>query len=446
MANGRRRPIAPVRKIIAAVLGTLATFVILFGFGMGNNWPIVALGVALLTLAISIVAVTAIRGGARAWVVGIAHVHSVSEPPASSRFGRCELQIVIDAPGLPPRSVKVRDPRVPVNKWPAEGATLPVMVAIDDQRHVRILWDDVLTHTEARQEAAARAADGLPPQYTDPDPVTDDVLVGRQAPPWTQGDPDDDFLPPGEDLLAPPDPAATAADLSDDPIGPRDQPRQPPGKGVVLEGTLVEPPNADAPSVPLPRRPGPGPGPGPHDAHRKNQPPARGTADPHDAAAGRPDHSDTAGSHAAPAGPKVPTQPTAPRDTATSGPRGGPSGINGVGITVLVADLARSTAFYRDRLGFVEIDGGEGNAVLASGTTRLVLRSVPDVAPVNRRLVHLNLEVDDVHAVYERLKSNGVRFTYAPRAVNRGAKLEQWAAAFRDPDGHGVTLTQWRSR
>ncbi len=75
-----------------------------------------------------------------------------------------------------------------------------------------------------------------------------------------------------------------------------------------------------------------------------------------------------------------------------------------------------------------------------------MLREIPEVSPITRRLVHLNLEVGDVIAVYENLRAKGVKFTYAPRAVNRGAKLELWAAAFRDPDGHGIALTQWRSR
>ena len=121
MADGVRRSVAPVRKLVAAVLGTFATFVILFGCGM-PSWAIVALGVALLVLAIGLGLVTTVRSGARAWVAGIAHVHSVSEPPASSVFGRCELQIVLDAPGLPPRSIRVRDPRVPVTKWPSPGS------------------------------------------------------------------------------------------------------------------------------------------------------------------------------------------------------------------------------------------------------------------------------------------------------------------------------------
>lgn len=97
-------------------------------------------------------------------------------------------------------------------------------------------------------------------------------------------------------------------------------------------------------------------------------------------------------------------------------------------------------------LGFEEFDRGSGNAVLASGATRLVLREVTGAAPMSRRLVHVNLEVDDIEAAYRRLKDTGLRFTYAPRVVNRGSRVEVWAAAFRDPDGHGIALTQWRER
>ncbi|MER7169660.1 VOC family protein [Micromonospora sp. NPDC000207] len=136
----------------------------------------------------------------------------------------------------------------------------------------------------------------------------------------------------------------------------------------------------------------------------------------------------------------------APEDPGADSPdldTGAP--IAGVGITVLVTDLDRSLEFYRDVLGFTEVDRGSGNAVLASGTTRLVLREVSEAAPISRRLVHVNLEVNDIQAAYERLRDTGLRFTYAPRVVNRGTKLEVWAAAFRDPDGHGIALTQWRA-
>ncbi|MCI4062218.1 VOC family protein [Micromonospora sp. R77] len=407
MANGGNRPIAPVRKLIAAVLGTVATFIVLFGLGM-TSWAIVALGVALLVLA---VALATVRGGGRTWVIGVGHVHSASEPPTQYAFGRCELQLVLDAPGLPPRSKKIIEPRVPVAKWPSLGQTLPIRVALDDQRHVRVLWDEVPTHAET-----AAMAD-LPPEYGGPDPV-EEMLIAQEAPPWADR-PEDDFRddPPGADPLAE---EVTVLTEEREPVVLH----QSPGGRVVLEGQLVE---QQAPG-PLPRRAAPSPRPPAEE--RFDTVPVEAIDVPLDeptAEAPTPEELDEAifGS-------------TGDEPVEVAGP------ISGVGITLLVTDLDRSLDFYSD-LGFDEVDRGSGNAVLASGATRLVLREVTGAAPISRRLVHVNLEVDDIQAAYERLRGTGVRFTYAPRVVNRGSKLEVWAAAFRDPDGHGVALTQWRS-
>ncbi|MEU4245314.1 VOC family protein [Actinoplanes sp. NPDC026619] len=112
---------------------------------------------------------------------------------------------------------------------------------------------------------------------------------------------------------------------------------------------------------------------------------------------------------------------------------------------MLVTDLARSVSFYRDTLGFYEIDSGDGSAVLASGDTRLVLRTVTDLSAAAGRLIYLNLEVGDVEAVYAELIAKGVTFQHAPQPVNRGDRLELWSATFSDPDGHSVAITQWRA-
>jgi catechol 2,3-dioxygenase-like lactoylglutathione lyase family enzyme len=131
--------------------------------------------------------------------------------------------------------------------------------------------------------------------------------------------------------------------------------------------------------------------------------------------------------------------------TAYPSARPGPAGaIHGVGLTVLVRDLDRSITFYRDMLGFFEIDRGEGNAVLASGDTRVVLRTVADLTSAGR-LIYLNLEVGDVEAIYRELSSKGVVFEHEPMVVNHGQKLELWSATFHDPDGHNIAITQWRS-
>ncbi|MGV9766548.1 VOC family protein [Micromonospora tulbaghiae] len=440
MANGGNRTIAPVRKLIGAVLGTVATFVTVFGLGM-TSWAIVALGVALLVLA---VALATVRGGGRTWVIGLGHVHSASEPPTQYAFGRCELQLVIDAPGLPPRSKKIIEPRVPVAKWPSLGQALPVRVALDDQRHVRVLWDEVPTHAES----AAAVAD-LPPEYTaEPDPL-DEPLIAQEAPPWAGRAPEDDFR---DDYPPAPDPYR-------DDVPPRAEEREPvvlhqsPGGPVVLEGQLVERADRTAGPGPLPRR-APAPR-SPAEEPPDTVPVETVLADPVLADPGPagpvPDPIDVALDDPTDAPRRSDATPTAEElDEAIFGPSGAAepdelgSPISGVGITLLVTDLDRSLDFYRE-LGFDELDRGEGNAVLSSGPTRLVLRRVTGAAPISRRLVHVNLEVADIQGAYERLRDSGVRFTYAPRVVNRGTKLEVWAAAFRDPDGHGVALTQWRT-
>ena len=101
MANQAGRPIAPARKLVAAVLGTIAVFVMAVGLGM-SSWAVVIFGVALLALSIALGMVNMVRRGARAWVAGSAEVKAISPPPASaSVYGRAEIQAVVVAP-VPP--------------------------------------------------------------------------------------------------------------------------------------------------------------------------------------------------------------------------------------------------------------------------------------------------------------------------------------------------------
>ncbi|HEX2771432.1 MAG TPA: VOC family protein [Micromonosporaceae bacterium] len=423
MANGNRPPVAPVRRVVAAALGTVAAFVMLFGLGR-QSWSTVAIGAALLLLALGLLAVAAARGSASAWVIGTGHVHSVSEPPASSVFGRCEMQLVIDAPGLSPRSVKVRDPRVPVAKWPDPGATLPITVALDDPRRVRVLWDEVLTHAEvAEGTVPAAAARGAEPGTTAAASAggasglfeREEVFVSRRSQPRTDRPPAPDDPPPDEPVTVDLTDAVRDLRLVPDEIAVH----QTPGAPTVIEGVVVDQPPA---TIPLPRRV----------TARRHSPPRspRDKVSADAAAAGVATATDSRMADGAPA----PDEPELYDEFAS------------VGVTLLVADLDRSLRFYQRMLGLPVIDRGESNAVFASGSTRLVVRAVREVAPVNRRLVHLNLEVADIAVAYARLRDRGVRFIYGPRVVNRGRKFEVWAAAFRDPDGHGIALTQWRDR
>lgn len=431
MARLGRKPVRPGRVTIAVTLGTVGLFVISMSAGMGS-WGLGAAGVAMLVIAIALLTTASMRAADKSFVAGTVHVIKVSEQPVGVEFGRCEMQVMVDAPGHPGQNVVIRDPRVPIIKWPEVGETLPALVAVGDPRRVRIQWERVGSHADRFE--ATYSDDGLNFFSTDdnnlgPVRVGDDAYLGYR---------DDD--PVDLDKRSDVDPPQKL---------PRRQPayaddRFPAG---VLEGELM---TATVPSQRVPD----------HEDDYGDSPadqvvdisaidfselpepdiaPEAVVFDPVDqlgspVAAGR-----VPGAAAA----------SAVHDVGSSFPsaRPGPAGtIHSVGFTLQVADLPRSVAFYRDLLGFYEIDSGPQNVVLGSGDTRILLHSDTELAKVVRRTAHLNLEVIDVDAMYVDLKSRGVRFVYPPKVVNSGERLELWAASFKDPDGHGIAVIQWRAR
>ncbi len=423
---------------MAVCLGTVGLFVISMAAGM-QNWPFGAAGAAMLVVAVALLSTASMRGGSdKAFVAGTVTVAKVSEPPLTADFGRCEMSVHVDAHGHPGQTVMIRDPRVPVSKWPEVGDTLPALVSVSDARRIKIQWERVGTYgapygdegygSEAYDSAYLANHD----YEVDPDygtPLNTDELPHKTAELPVV---DDDYDPDIEPERRAPEPPPSSL--------PRRQPGPGPSRApvAVLEGELVD---ADVPAqraasfdeqvdvldfsaVPEPAAATPTP-----------------KASAAKASTAKAGAATVAGGQgmAEESGPKVIiTQPNARPASAGS--------IHGVGYTVLVTDLDQSMRFYRDMLGFYEIDGGPDTVILASGDTRVVLLTAHELTPVKSRLVHLNLEVGDVEAVYQELKIRGVRFTYPPRVVNRGERLELVAAAFKDPDGHGIAITQWKAR
>jgi len=62
------------------------------------------------------------------------------------------MHLVVSARGIDDVSVRIRDGAVPVAKWPDRGATLPVMISIDNPQKVYVLWDRVRTHSQVAME------------------------------------------------------------------------------------------------------------------------------------------------------------------------------------------------------------------------------------------------------------------------------------------------------
>ena len=57
-------------------------------------------------------------------------------------------------------------------------------------------------------------------------------------------------------------------------------------------------------------------------------------------------------------------------------------------------------------------------------------------------------QLDVVVTVTSETKTiaNGVEALVVRDTVSRGDEIELWKATFRDPDGHGIALTEWRER
>src|SRR5689334_10268519 len=206
-------------------MGTIAVFVMALGLGM-SSWGVVIFGLAVLALSIALGMVNVVRRGARAWVAGTAEVKSISPPPTSSSvYGRAEIQAVVVAPGLPTSEVTIREPRVPVVKWPRPGDTLPITVDVDDMRRVRINWDEASPRD--------RGQDPPPPSMPDygdlPDDVLDeeddDILGDVEDPPWVSRNRQ---WAPEEEEEPPPGPGES-------PVVVRDTPA-----GRVVEGEFVD--------------------------------------------------------------------------------------------------------------------------------------------------------------------------------------------------------------
>jgi catechol 2,3-dioxygenase-like lactoylglutathione lyase family enzyme len=111
-------------------------------------------------------------------------------------------------------------------------------------------------------------------------------------------------------------------------------------------------------------------------------------------------------------------------------------------VRVFVTDWERSLAFHSETLGMpIAYSGAEmGWAELDTGAAHLALERVDtdddESADLVGRFVAVSLQVDDVQATYDELRSRGVEFVSGPERQPWGGTL----AHFRDLDGNVLTL------
>jgi lactoylglutathione lyase len=116
--------------------------------------------------------------------------------------------------------------------------------------------------------------------------------------------------------------------------------------------------------------------------------------------------------------------------------------------TLIVADIARSTAFYRDVLGAEVLRTGEptflrlGNLWLTINVGGGPTDDKPDVTAtppkhLNDLSLFLNLRVTDIRRFYERWRSRGATFVTEPKV-----HASELRCYMRDPDGYLIEVGQ----
>jgi catechol 2,3-dioxygenase-like lactoylglutathione lyase family enzyme len=100
------------------------------------------------------------------------------------------------------------------------------------------------------------------------------------------------------------------------------------------------------------------------------------------------------------------------------------------------SDMPRSLAYYREALGFRVKSETPGFAFLDTGAVTLCLSEPHSKLGEIAGASEVVLAVDGVREAYDELKTRGVVFLSEPMNVTG----DSWAANFRDPDGHLLSV------
>ena len=121
-------------------------------------------------------------------------------------------------------------------------------------------------------------------------------------------------------------------------------------------------------------------------------------------------------------------------------------GLSRIGqIAVIVHDLERAVAFYRDRLGMPFLFSAPNLAFFQCGEVTVML-SPPETPEFDHPSSIIYFTVDDIDAAHETLQSRGVVFRDAPHVIHRTETRDLWMAFFKDADENTLALMSWKGK
>jgi predicted enzyme related to lactoylglutathione lyase len=111
-------------------------------------------------------------------------------------------------------------------------------------------------------------------------------------------------------------------------------------------------------------------------------------------------------------------------------------GITNIGqISIVVKDVERATAFYRDVLGLPLLFTVPSMAFFDCGGVRLMLGTASSPEYDHPSSI-LYFRIADIQAGYQRLVENNVDIVAPPRLIAPMPTHDLWMTAFRDGEGN----------
>jgi predicted enzyme related to lactoylglutathione lyase len=115
-------------------------------------------------------------------------------------------------------------------------------------------------------------------------------------------------------------------------------------------------------------------------------------------------------------------------------------GIKNIGqISIIVHDLARATAFYRDTLGLPLLFTAPNLAFFDCGGVRLMLGHA-EASELDHPSSILYFRVSDLHVAHRRLVDAGVQIVAPPHLIAPMPTYDLWMNSFRDSEGNIMEL------
>ena len=108
-------------------------------------------------------------------------------------------------------------------------------------------------------------------------------------------------------------------------------------------------------------------------------------------------------------------------------------------VAINVHDVARATAFYRDKLGLPLLFTSGNLAFFDCGGVRLMLDRA-EKPEFDHPSSILYFAVPDIGAAHQRMRDSGVEFEDAPHMIARMPDHELWMTFFRDSERNLLAL------